>query len=335
MTRIFVETSGESSALAGAEAVAAAEALGGHGAPPEQRLGSLVAVELPEGLDPSALADRLALARRCLVERAPATSAIGWLERAGGAGGSASVRRLGRPSSGGDDPAVLASGRAFKRGGGRIDLTRPDHRFWLIAGAPGDVLLEEIAAVDRPAVAARRMPSLPFQRPVALPPRLARAAANLARVRPGDRVIDPFVGTGALLAEAGLLGARLYGVDRDPAMIRGALRNLEHVGVTAEELVVGDAGSVDGSDPRTPFDAVLTDPPYGRASSTGGEGSAALVARVLPRWTDRVRPGGRRVVIAGGPVPEPGDGWGEIARISLRVHRSLTRTFYVHERQSG
>ncbi len=336
MTLLLVETSGESAALARAEAIAASEALGGRAADPERSLVGLTPVEIPDRTDPRDLAGRLALARRCLVFRAPSDARETWLRTAGTSGESAAVRRLGRPSSGGGDPEVLAAGRAYKDGGGRIDLERPDLRFWLAADPGGrSVLLEELAAVDRPAIAARRMPRLPYQRPVALPPRLARAAANLARVRPGDRIVDPFVGTGALLAEAGLFGGRLYGIDRDPEMVRGALRNLAHLGVHAEELVVGDAGTSDFSDPDSPIDAVLTDPPYGRASSTGGEASAELVARVLPRWTDRIRPGGRRVVIAGGPVPAPGDGWREIARVPLRVHRSLTRTFYVHERGTG
>ena len=176
------------------------------------------------------------------------------------------------------------------------------------------------------------MPALPFQRPVSLPPRFARAAANLARVRAGDRVVDPFVGTGALLAEAGLLGGRLFGIDLDPTMVRGALRNLAHLGRHAEELVVGDAGSIEFADPGVRFDALVTDPPYGRASSTGGEGAAAVLARVLPRWADRVRPGGRVVVIVPGPIAPPGPEWTSVVRASVRVHRSLTREFRVFER---
>ncbi|MGA8302079.1 MAG: DNA methyltransferase, partial [Thermoplasmata archaeon] len=246
---------------------------------------------------------------------------------------SAAVRRLGSPSSGAADDAVLRAGRAFKSGGGTIDLDHPDRRFWLARGADGtDRLFEEVAAVDRRSASARRMPTLPFQRPVSLPPRLARAAANLARVRSGDRIVDPFVGTGALLAEAGLLGARLYGIDRDAEMVRGALRNFTHLGVTAEELVVGDAGEAEFGGSPVPFDAVLTDPPYGRGSSTGGEGSAEVVDRVLPRWAARVRPGGRLVVIVPAPVEDPGPEWHSVVTVPVRVHRSLTREFQVYER---
>ena len=335
MNRVFVETSGENTPLAVAEAIAAAEALGGGAAPGPEAPG-LVEVELPAGRSGSELAARLALAHRCVELRAAGNAIASWLERCGRNGGSAAVRRLGRPSSGGSDPAVLAAGRAFASTGGRIDLERPEHRFWLQGDrGAGERLFEETAAVDRRAASGRRMPTLPFQRPVSLAPRLARAAANLARVRPGDRVVDPFVGTGALLAEAGLLGARLYGVDRDPEMVRGTLRNLAHLGVTAEELVVGDAGSIDFVAPPDSFDAVLTDPPYGRASSTGGESSAGVVARVLPRWARRVRPGGRVVAVTPGPIEAPGPEWIEVLAVPMRVHRSLTRQFRVFERSDA
>lgn len=334
MILALVEPSGESRELALAEARSAAEAVGGSvpaSEPPG--LAGLIPVLVPGERALAQLAERLALARRCLVLRAEPAEIGAYLGREGAAGSSAAVRRLGRPSSGAEDAAVLDAGRRFKAGGGTIDLRQPSRRFWLAGGADGtDRLLEEVASVDRRAASTRRMPSLPFQRPVSLPPRLARAAANLARVRPGDRVVDPFVGTGALLAEAGLLGARLYGIDRDATMVRGALRNLAHLGVGAEELLVGDAGDVEFSRRATSFDAVLTDPPYGRASSTGGEGAAAVVDRVLPRWAARVRPGGRLVIVVSSRIRDPGADWTTIAAVPVRVHRSLTREFRVYER---
>jgi tRNA (guanine10-N2)-dimethyltransferase len=228
---------------------------------------------------------------------------------------------------------VLGAVRIWKGAGGRIDLEQPDCRFWLVADAAGsDRWLEEVGGVDRRAFTARRISTLPFQRPVGLAPRLARAAANLARVTSGSCVIDPFLGTGALLAEAALLGARVVGIDRDPRMVQGALQNFAHLGVEAEELVVGDSGEVELRGSEGPFDAVLSDLPYGRASGTGGEEAAHLAHRVIPRWAERVRPGGRVVlVVAGGedPLSAP---WQRVVSVPVRVHRSLTREFRVYER---
>ncbi|MGD0587982.1 MAG: hypothetical protein ABSA63_04235 [Thermoplasmata archaeon] len=328
----FVEISQESIALAEAEAVSAAEALGGRGTPGASAIPGLVGVEVPDTRSWGELAGRLALARRALVAVASSADPVTAARAEGRRGGSAAFRRIGEPSGGGADVTVLECGRAFKVGGGTIDLEVPSRRYWVVAGADGSpTLLEEVAAVDRAGPSLRKMPLLPFRRPVSLPPKLARAAMNLARVRTSDRILDPFLGTGALLAEAGLLGARLYGIDRDSTMVRGALQNLAYLGVTAEELIVGDARNVDFGDRPGTFSAIVTDPPYGRASSTGGEDSSTLVAEVVERWCGSLAPDGRLVLImpAGGP---PLDVLGVPRfRIPVRVHRSLTREFCLYE----
>jgi len=330
--RAFVEVSGESPALGGAEAVAASEALGGGVSSAGPPFPGLVAVQLPDVPSLVHLAERLALAHRCLRPLASEEDFDRALRSEAAAGESAAFRRLGS-DSGTPDAEILAAGRAYKSGGGRIDLRHPARRFWFARDAVGrEWLFEEVGTVDRAAVGLRRMPLLPFQRPVSLPPRLARAAANLARIRSGDRVLDPFLGTGALLAEAGLLGGRLYGIDRDPTMVRGALENLTHLGLSADAIVVGDAGDVEFEDPELRFDALLTDPPYGRSSSTGGETAHRLVERVVPRWAQRLATAGRVVLVVPSGAPELPAPWMRILSVPVRVHRSLTREFRVYQR---
>jgi tRNA (guanine10-N2)-dimethyltransferase len=328
----FVELSGESPALGRAEAIAASEALGGRAGPAEPQFGGLVGVELPDLPSLSRLAERLALAHRVL----RVLGSPGELERtisSEAAGGKTAVFRRVGSVSGTPDAGVLDAGRRYKSGGGRIDLGRPARRFWLARDSAGrEWLFEERGAVDRAGAAKRRMPLLPFQRPVSLPPRLARAAANLGRIRPGDRVLDPFLGTGALLAEAGLLGARLYGIDRDAIMARGALENLTHLGLSAEALAVGDAGTVEFPDRELAFDALLTDPPYGRSSSTGGEAADLLVARVVPRWARRLTATGQIVLVVPSGAAELPSPWERRLSVPVRVHRSLTREFRVYGR---
>jgi len=329
----YVEVSHESVTLAEAEAISAAEALGGRGIARGVPIRGLVAVELPDLSAVGALAGRLALARRCLVPVPSPEDLPSAARTEGRRGGSAAFRRIGAPSAGEADSAILESGRAFKEGGGTIDLDHPTRRLWIARGSDErEYLLEEVAAVDRSAPALRRMPLLPFRRPVSLPPRLARAAVNLARVTPKDKVLDPFLGTGALLAEAGLLGGRLYGIDRDPAMVRGALQNLAYLGVVAEELIVGDAREVEFADRESRFSAIVTDTPYGRSSSTGKTTAKELVEEVTARWAERSTPDGRLLAIlpAG---DEPAEVPGTLRyRIPVRVHRSLTREFRLYER---
>ncbi|MCI4329039.1 MAG: RsmD family RNA methyltransferase [Thermoplasmata archaeon] len=337
MTGLWVELSLENLPLARAELGGAVAALGGRvvgseGMPP---MPGLVEVELSHPADGARLARRLALARRCL---SPWTETAGAelrdrLRREGSRGESAAFRPLGGRGRSSAGSELLELAAAWGSGGGRIDLDHPQRRFLVEPRDGGGAwVAEEVAAIDRAASQGRRMPTLPFRRPVSLPPRLAQAAANLARIRPGDRVVDPFVGTGALILEAGLLGARVSGVDRDATMVRGALRNLAHFGLEAERLVVGDAGIAFGPPGSTGWDAILTDPPYGRASGSGGELPETLLRRTLPAWASHVRPGGRVVVVVpGGPEPLTAP-WTRVESIPDRVHRSLTREFRVYTR---
>ncbi len=332
----YVEPSGESPGLAAAELAAAVEALGGRVVVGEPAaLEGVVAVAVPQRSVLVDLASRLALARRVLLPVAgPGVPALQAAVRAGRDGGSAAFRRIGRPS-GSADRAVREAGRAFVGAGGSIDLEEPSRRFWIAEGPDtAETLLVEVASVDRPSFGARTMPRLPFQRPVSLPPRLARAAANLAGIVPGATVLDPFLGTGALLAEAALLGARVFGIDRDARMVRGALANLAYLGLEAEALAQGDARTVDLRVPEGGFDAILTDPPYGRSSGLGGEEPVALCRAVLDRWQAELAPDGiLSIVVPGGP-PSVGPPWAEEVRVPVRVHRSLTREFRRYVRRT-
>ncbi|MCI4349314.1 MAG: RsmD family RNA methyltransferase [Thermoplasmata archaeon] len=335
--RYDVELSAENLPLASVEANAAAAALGGTlDAGDVPYFPRCLAVHLHGDSDAKQLGTRLALARRVILPWPETTpSAIEGRIAAESARNpvGASFRHVGRSEEEPGEPVLGLWARAWRNGGGHIDLERPDRRFLYATTNRGAWKFgEEIAAIDRDALSPSRYRRLPYQKPVTLAPRLARVAANLARLHEGDRVTDPFVGTGALLIQAGLLGARVEGVDRDPEMVRGAIANLAHMGLDAGRLTVADAGeAADAIEPGS-LDAVLTDPPYGRASGTHGEKAADLVRRVLPIWADRVRVGGRVVaVLPGGPDPLS-DPWRRVVSVPDRVHRSLTREFRVYER---
>lgn len=329
-----VELSGESPRLAAAELEGACAALAGRAPSPTDSDGSgrFVEVELPDREAARGLVGRLALAYRCIEFRGPAGRAPTWWLEGGAPATGAAFRWLGHERRGEHDPLLRELAESWVRAGGRINLDRPERRFWLRSLPDGSTELgEEIGRVDRSALLSRRLSRLPFRRPVGLDPRLARASVNLARVRRGDRVVDPFVGTGALLAEAALLGARVSGVDVDPAMIRGALANFEHLGLQAEAWIAADAANVPAG---APFDALVTDVPYGRSSGTRGEPVVDLLQRVLPPWMDRVRPGGHVVIVSSGELDPPGHAWVLVRSIAVRQHRSLTRIFSVFERSA-
>lgn len=60
-----------------------------------------------------------------------------------------------------------------------------------------------------------------------LPPKLAQQMLNLAQVKPGQKVLDPFCGTGVVLQEAALLGCAVYGSDINQKMVDYTRDNLD------------------------------------------------------------------------------------------------------------
>jgi tRNA (guanine10-N2)-dimethyltransferase len=150
-------------------------------------------------------------------------------------------------------------------------------------------------------------------------------------VRPGDRVADPFAGTGGLLLEAGLAGAAVLGADLDPVMVEGSRDALAHYGV-AGDIAVGDvAETLARMAAAAPLDAIVSDPPYGRSSTTAREPPRELYGRALAAMASALKPGGRLAIVL--PDPEaakqaPPSLVLEQAHVQ-RVHRSLDRHYLV------
>uniref|UniRef100_A0A1I8GFF7 tRNA (guanine(10)-N(2))-methyltransferase TRMT11 n=1 Tax=Macrostomum lignano TaxID=282301 RepID=A0A1I8GFF7_9PLAT len=114
---------------------------------------------------------------------------------------------------------------------------------------------------------------------------LAFIMCNLARVSPGQLVVDPFVGSGSILVSAGYLGAYCLGQDVDYNIVFGLGKstkaemrrqkrtederlsaNFAQYGISNRfvDCLVGDASQHVGLWRHSAlFDTVLTDPPYG------------------------------------------------------------------------
>jgi tRNA (guanine10-N2)-dimethyltransferase len=228
-----------------------------------------------------------------------------------------------------------------------VDLDAPDHTLYAYFADPAG----DDEAGDGDACCAlgwralgsvrdfgQRQPTdRPFFQPGSMDPLEARALVNIAGARPGRTVVDPMCGTGGLLLEAGLLGARVVGGDAQEKMVRGTRRNLR-------AMLSGDAHPSRERYPEPGLwsicrsnaaglplrddaaDAVVFDAPYGRQSKIAGElaplvsGGLAEARRVADRcvlvadrsWSDAARDAG----------------WTVTQLFERRVHRSLVR--HVH-----
>lgn len=221
-----------------------------------------------------------------------------------------------------------------------VDLKAPEAVLRTFLGA--DRLLVGWRWFDRDPkdLEARHVKRRPFFSPVSLEPKWARTLVNLARLRRGDLVVDPFCGTGGILLEAAAVGVRVAGSDLNPDMVDGTRQNLGHYGYEPAALFAADASEAVAAYRRhdaAPADAVVTDLPYGRSASTGKEERRRLYARAAETWPSLLGPGGRVVV----GVPEAEDvavAGGDLRReavFPVREHRSLTRHFAVFVHGGG
>ena len=323
--RLMVELSAEHPTLPLAELTALVELQGGHLI---ERDGSVAIVEAP---DAAMLAKRLALAHTisahwwsCAATPRAILPPFGPINMKGQ---SFAIRARRLEGAHPDLPlsdTVRAAG-AQLAATGKVDLEKPevDIRMLLAEQAHVGALLAEI---DRKGFEARHLRHRAHIAPVTIHPRYARALVNLARIQTGERVADPFCGTGGLLLEAGLVGAQVYGSDLDPRMVEGTRATMEKFpasdGARIETRDVGELPEFAG-----PLDVVVSDPPYGRSSTTNFEPMAELYDRFFESAYEALRPGGRLALIS------PSETLRERAAQRFRlveahdqkVHRSMVR----------
>ena len=181
-------------------------------------------------------------------------------------------------------------------------------------------------------MAPRRPRKRPVFHPSTMPPKIARCMVNLARSKPGSTFLDPFCGVGGILIEGAMIGCNVVGLDANQRMLRGARKNLEYFNLQPLGYVNADA--------RTPpirgrwgVDAIATDPPYGRGSSTMGVKMSNLIKDFLGQVGSLLAKDGHLCIAAPADVDislYARDGGLTVKEEHLaKVHRSLTRRFAV------
>ncbi len=327
--RLLLELSMECESLARSEALSTAETLGGAASVVSEEPGVVV---IETGADPVALSERLALCH-CVSEHLFSCAPDGLADTVRDIDVPGPVRvhstRVGTSFPEVDLERTNAAVGELVRDRLGVDIHSPRSEVRVVLSEQADVG-RCIGRIDRSSFEGRKVRNLPFNHPISIHPKFARALVNLTMTRQGGRLLDPFCGTGAIVMEASLAGCDAIGSDISQKMIEGARMNLQSLDIDAELLRcdIGEISRAVGN-----VSGVATDPPYGRSTSTDGEPLPELFSRALGACADVLDSGSRMAMAAHDPKLLEGSGDFEIVEVHpMWVHRSLTRHFCVLRR---
>ncbi|MHA2239160.1 MAG: hypothetical protein ACXAB2_12430 [Candidatus Hodarchaeales archaeon] len=214
-----------------------------------------------------------------------------------------------------------------------VSLEQPEEAFQVIVSTNGLWYGFQISISQREIVRKRSARDRPFFHPSSMNPILQRTLLNLASIKAGEWLLDPFCGTGGGLIEAGHLGYRSVGVELDRRIIWGARKNLksDSIASISTHLIRGDAKHLGFK--KGAISAIVTDPPYGTAASTKGYNLADLLLEFF-RQVRIILDSGSRIVIAVPSTLIIEEDASKILNASFvkflqYVHRSLTRKILV------
>ena len=232
-------------------------------------------------------------------------------------------------------------GECITRKGYAVNLKHPTQTFVLLFTAQTCLFCLLLQSVNKTQFEEKRPRFRPFFLPGVIMPKVARVLVNLSGIQANELFLDPFCGTGGILIEAGMVGARLIGADVQKKMVRGAEANLHFFGLPCD-LLVGDAMRMPLRDRS--IDAIATDLPYGRASFVSR--SRSLTAESHPVFPERLyqdaldeiyrvlKPNGKAVIVSNSPslhYLSPESGFQLVEEHVYRVHKSLNRYITVFE----
>ena len=186
--------------------------------------------------------------------------------------------------------------------------------------------------INRSLFESRKVQYRPFFSPITLDPKLARVLVNLSLISQGETLLDPFCGTGGILLEGGLIGARLIGSDIESKMIDGCKKTLDYYKVKNYELHCTDIGKIIRFAKNV--DAVVTDFPYGKAATTKGEDMNQLYNRAFESISKVLKKKGRAILgLSNNGMISIGEEYFSLLDVyEIKAHSSLTRYFVVYER---
>jgi tRNA (guanine10-N2)-dimethyltransferase len=179
--------------------------------------------------------------------------------------------------------------------------------------------------VDRNIMEKRKVGERPFFSPISLHPKYARALINLTGAKKGDTILDPFCGTGGVMIEAAEMGMKAIASDFDEDMVLGCIENMEFYGLKLHDHEIIDIKDI--PERFSDIDIIVTDPPYGRSTKTGGEDALDIHKTAMSVFPKVLRCYGRAGVI----LPyETGATTMDLDFVfKQHVHGSLSRYYHV------
>jgi len=205
-----------------------------------------------------------------------------------------------------------------------VNLDSPEFIFWLLPINSESFYLALSKNMGKKKWIDRRPRARPFFHPSALYPKLARFLVNLARIKEKEVLLDPFCGTGSILIEAELMDIYSLGIDINLRMCKGSLKNLKYFNLKGDVI---HADSLKA--PLLEVQAITTDLPYGRSSSTYGKDTSSIFFNLLKEYYDILKKGRYVVIMHNLNFEALEEGFDLIQRIKIPVHKSLIRVISV------
>ncbi len=209
----------------------------------------------------------------------------------------------------------------------RVDLKSPQAEIQGFITSSKLIVGRLLASIKRGSFKARQQAMKAIYKPGSMNTITSRVLVNLSRARPGATLLDPFCGSGGILVEAALIGAKPIGSDIDFLTIEETRQNLALYGIEAR-VEVADARSLPY---KHSIDAIATDPPYGRmAQAKAAQTPQELVEEFIEKAIEYLKPSCHLAISYSSNLSDTirQAGFKLIEVHKQKVHKSLTR--YIH-----
>ncbi|MCD6522677.1 MAG: RsmD family RNA methyltransferase [Candidatus Diapherotrites archaeon] len=200
---------------------------------------------------------------------------------------------------------------------GKVDLEHPDVIIRVFVDGDREIITEQLYEYTTEEIKCRNVNARPFFVPTSLQPKWARILLNLAGLKEGNSMLDPFCGAGGILLEACTLGIDAMGIELDEKCYEGCKENLWFY--HCDDVIVEHNDFLEWK-PNRRFDAIVTDLPYGKSTSLFGRDIDELYEKSFKKMRDI----SDKIVVVG-----PKD----LSKILKRCEWNVENTFrvYVHK----